>query len=424
MKSFLQSIKKAFYNLRSKLWYKPLAYCIIAILSIYICFLIQEKHVSIYTTKINLETVNSLLSVITGSMLAVIVFTVGSIVTAYNSASNSGTPRILSLLLRDSTSHDATSCFIGAFIYGVVATVAIKSGVFDETGIFLIFIITILVFGWVIFTFIIWIDSIAKLGQVKTLMSKTESQALKAVKKYAENPHLNCNTFEKDGIPENAQFIYSQDYGFLNDINLQGLNIFCKDNKIKLYIVKYKGEHLAYSETLAFAKSSKNISKESLEQILSYFTISTEKSFIDDPVFGLETLGEIAAKALSPSTNDPGTAIDIVDSINRCLKTLFTHDKKNSKVKFEQISLKEIAVERFVKSSFEYVRIYGSQNIMVAKRIQKSLIHISKHLNRQNKKVVLAYAKSCQKQADDQLTYDFERKEFNDMVKELSKFES
>ena len=44
------------------------------------------------------------------------------------------------------------------------------------------------------------------------------------------------------------------------------------------------------------------------------------------------------------------------------------------------------------------------------KAIQKSLIHIPKHLNGQNKKIVLAYAKSCQKQADDQLTYDFERK--------------
>lgn len=82
-------------------------------------FFNPRKHVSIYTTKINLETVNSLLSVITGSMLAVIVFTVGSIVTAYNSASNSGTPRILSLLLRDSTSHDATSCFIGALSMGL-----------------------------------------------------------------------------------------------------------------------------------------------------------------------------------------------------------------------------------------------------------------------------------------------------------------
>ncbi|AXA34277.1 DUF2254 domain-containing protein [Francisella adeliensis] len=424
MINLLESLKRALYNLRSKLWYRPLSYSLIAILWVYLCFLLQELDVNIHSTKINIETVNSLLSIITGSMLAVIVFTVGSIVTAYNSASNSGTPRILSLLLRDNTSHDATSCFIGTFIYGVVATVAIKSGIFDETGIFLIFLITIAVFAWVIFTFIVWIDSIAKLGQVKTLMNKTESQALNAIQKYISDPYLGCNRLEKNKLPNNTKIIYANEYGYLNGINIEGLNAYCKNANIKLYITKHKGEHLACSEVLAHAKASKTLSDEQLSDIASYFTISTEKSFLDDPVFGVETLSEIAAKALSPSTNDPGTAIHVIDAINRCLKKIFTESSQDHQINYEQLYLREISIERFIKSSFEYIRVYGGGNIMVAKRIQKSLIHISKHLNGQNKKVVLAYAKSCQKQADDQLTYDFERKEFNDIVKELSKFES
>ena len=60
-------------------------------------------------------------------MLTIIVFTVGSIVDAYNSASNAGTSRILTLLLRYNSSQNAHSKFIGAFIYGVVATIGIKS---------------------------------------------------------------------------------------------------------------------------------------------------------------------------------------------------------------------------------------------------------------------------------------------------------
>ena len=83
---------------------------------------------------------------ITTSMLTIIVFAVGYIVDAYNSASNAGTPRILTLLLRDNSSQNAHSKFIGAFIYGVVATIGIKSEIFNQSGIFFIFKTTILLF--------------------------------------------------------------------------------------------------------------------------------------------------------------------------------------------------------------------------------------------------------------------------------------
>ncbi|MDE4990668.1 DUF2254 domain-containing protein, partial [Francisella tularensis subsp. holarctica] len=49
-------------------------------------------------------------------MLTITVFAVISIVSAYNSASSVGTPRILNLLLRDISSQNAHYKFIGAFI--------------------------------------------------------------------------------------------------------------------------------------------------------------------------------------------------------------------------------------------------------------------------------------------------------------------
>ncbi|WP_081947005.1 DUF2254 domain-containing protein [Candidatus Francisella endociliophora] len=419
MSKFINFIKRQLYILKSKLWFNPLAYCILAILAIYWCYLMQQLNIDFYSTKINLDTVNSLLSIITTSMLAVIVFTVGAIVTAYNSASNSGTPRVLTILFRDKASHKATSNFIGAFIYGVVATVGIKSGVFNGTGIFLIFLITIFVFAWVIFTFIIWIDDIAKLGQVRTLLTKTEKQAFNAVKKYTNNPYLGCNALDENSIPTNSTPIFAQDYGFLNDILFESLNSLCKELDAKLYIVKYKGEHLASTETLAFIECSKDLPNEKLAEIANHFIISNEKNFIEDPVFGLETLSEIAAKALSPSTNDPTTAINVIDTLNRCLKYLFDSSFKDKKVIYENLYIKDISIERFIKSSFEYIRIYGSSNLLVAKRIQKSLLHISKQANKENSKVIEKYMENCYTQANVELTYNFEKTELNEFIKSL-----
>ncbi|AIT10336.1 hypothetical protein LO80_09095 [Candidatus Francisella endociliophora] len=275
------------------------------------------------------------------------------------------------------------------------------------------------VFAWVIFTFIIWIDDIAKLGQVRTLLTKTEKQAFNAVKKYTNNPYLGCNALDENSIPTNSTPIFAQDYGFLNDILFESLNSLCKELDAKLYIVKYKGEHLASTETLAFIECSKDLPNEKLAEIANHFIISNEKNFIEDPVFGLETLSEIAAKALSPSTNDPTTAINVIDTLNRCLKYLFDSSFKDKKVIYENLYIKDISIERFIKSSFEYIRIYGSSNLLVAKRIQKSLLHISKQANKENSKVIEKYMENCYTQANVELTYNFEKTELNEFIKSL-----
>lgn len=53
---------------------------------------------------------------------------------------------------------------------------------------------------------------------------------------------------------------------------------------------------------------------------------------------------------------------------------------------------------------------------MVAKRIQKSLIHISKQLNESNNKFVLKYAKDCQAQANSELKYNFEKEDLKNLI--------
>ena len=49
------------------------------------------------------------------------------------------------------------------------------------------------------------------------------------------------------------------------------------------------------------------------------FIVGDDRTFREDPRFGLVTLAEIAARALSPAVNDVGTAIDIVGTFVRLL---------------------------------------------------------------------------------------------------------
>ncbi|MDE5028250.1 DUF2254 domain-containing protein, partial [Francisella tularensis subsp. holarctica] len=77
--------------------------------------------------------------------------------------------------------------------------------------------------------------------------------------------------------------------------------------------------------------------------------------------------------------NDPGTVIKVIDSLTDILDCLF-EIKPSQNVIYKNLYEKEIAIEEIIKSSFENIRRYGSSNILVAKRLQKSLAHIAKQL--------------------------------------------
>ena len=86
-------------------------------------------------------------------MLGVATFAVGSMLTAYSSASNSATPRSFPLIIADDVSQNALSSFIGAFIFSIVAYVALENGYYDSAGRFLLFVISIVVFAIIILNF-------------------------------------------------------------------------------------------------------------------------------------------------------------------------------------------------------------------------------------------------------------------------------
>lgn len=75
-------------------------------------------------------------------------------VSTYAAASSSATPRSFTLVLADDVSQNALSTFVGAFIFSVVALTAVKNAFYDKAGLFVLFVLTVIVFAMVIVTFV------------------------------------------------------------------------------------------------------------------------------------------------------------------------------------------------------------------------------------------------------------------------------
>lgn len=179
-----------FKRLGEKLWLRPLEFCPLAVLATIAAAGADNLGSLGLVPKVEHETIEKLLSTIAASMLGVATFAVASMVTAYASVSSTATPRAFSLAVSDDVSKTALSTFVAAFIFSVIALIAIKSEIYGRTGLFLVFVMTIAVLGWVVFSFVRWADQIARLGRLGTTIDSVEKTADAAIKRRRLSPNM------------------------------------------------------------------------------------------------------------------------------------------------------------------------------------------------------------------------------------------
>ena len=109
--------------------------------------------------------------------------------------------------------------------------------------------------------------------------------------------------------------------------------------------------------------------------IIKAFCIGKNRTFDDDPRFGLIALSEIASRALSPAVNDPGTAIEIAGVFVRLFTDLAQKTPKDEEphVDYDRVAIPELSVCDMFEDAFNAIARDGAGTIEVVIRTQKAL---------------------------------------------------
>ncbi|MEQ8165959.1 MAG: DUF2254 family protein, partial [Alphaproteobacteria bacterium] len=161
-------------RLGERLWVRPLVFCVLSVGGAFLAKIADRLDLDDVVPDISPDSIEALLSIVASSMLVIATFAVASMVSAYASAGSAGTPRSFPLIVSDDVSKNALSVFIGAFIFSIVALVALKNSYYQNAGHFALFALTLGVFAWVVLTFVRWVDKIARLGRLGTTVDKVE----------------------------------------------------------------------------------------------------------------------------------------------------------------------------------------------------------------------------------------------------------
>ena len=353
--------------------------CIISIVTVFAAQFADGTGLALVVPDIQPESVDALLSVMAASMLVIATFSVTSMVSAYGAAASTATPRAFILVVADNASQNALSTFVGSFIFSVVALTATKSNFFDKAGTFILFVMTILVFAIVIYTFVRWVDRIARLGRMGSTISKVETATADALKRRRSAPTLHG---VKVGNFEGGKALFSASVGYVQHINVSALQQWAEKNEMRLMIAALPGTFATPDRALVYAMPS-NMDYTKLgdgteidySAVVDCFQIGDNRLFDDDPRFGLVVLSEIASRALSPAVNDPGTAINVLGTMLR-LFVQWHHtqvDEDKNTPHYDRIAVPEILLRDMFDDAFTAIARDGAALVEVSLRLQKTL---------------------------------------------------
>ena len=370
----LTSLRYRLKSLFSHIWAPISAYAVLGLVAAMVAVGLRDLIPSSWAFRIGADAIDGLLNILASSMLAVTTFSLSIMLSAFAAASSTATPRAFLLLKTDRTAQQVLASFIGAFIFSLVGIISLKIGIYGEGGRVILFAATILVLVLIIVNLVRWIGHLTDFGRLGDTMKRVEDAAADAMTSRLDTPWLGANPMHRNHPPTQAVPMRSDAVGHVQFINLGSLDAFAEAAGCNIYIDVLPGEFVYRGSVLAHVLNGPTgpAYDALLADVHGCFKIGMNRSFDQDPRFGMITLSEIASRALSPAVNDPGTAIDVVRRMTRVLS--LWHDRSESEVNFPRLWIRGLQSEEMLRDAFAALARDGAALYEVQVCVQRSLL--------------------------------------------------
>ncbi|SDY96808.1 DUF2254 domain-containing protein, partial [Citreimonas salinaria] len=312
----------------------------------------------------------TILTIVATSMLTVATFALATMVTAFFGASQTTTPRVVRLISQDRAAQAPISIFIGAFMFSIVGIIALSSGFFTASGRLILFSVTLLVVILVVGALIRWISKISSIGQVGETIQRMELTTSAAFREIAERPLFGCR--QSTRAADHGRPLHATRLGFVQNIETGRLQKVAETHDLFIHVVARPGAYVTAARPLVLVSGT--IDEDAVNGIREAIVLGRERTFDHDPRFGLIVLNEIAARALSTGVNDPGTAINVIQTDVRILSEWFARmEQTHPEPGHDRVSMVAISPQDILDDAFRPIARDGAGTIEVCVKLFEAL---------------------------------------------------
>jgi uncharacterized membrane protein len=383
-------------NVRENFWLLPSLMVVFSIaLSIGLILLDRElENELIYAIRWfytgGAEGARELLSTVATAMMTVAGVTFSITIVALSIASSQFGPLLLRNFMRDTGNQIVLGTFISTFIYCLMILRTIRSA--DEAMFVPYISVTMAIFLAIasIGVLIYFIHHVASSINAENVISLIHSDINNAIEKlYPDQEKPNTRSHKKDDesfpehLEEKGMSIRAKKSGYVQGIDYDGLMDISKSEDLVMDVRIRAGRFIDRDSEIIYIAPEKELDEDTHADIQSAVLIGPRRARTQDVEYEINQLVEIGLRALSPSLNDPFTAMAAIDQLGASLSMMaernippsYRYDEDgNYRLKLDTVTFKGA-----VDTAFNQMRQYGQTSVSVVIRLLETLIVIGNH---------------------------------------------
>jgi uncharacterized membrane protein len=321
------------------------------------------------------DTARAMLTVISGAMVSLLVFSFTMTMVVIQLASAQYSPRLMRSVLRDRPTKMALALFICTFAYSML----VLRAVVDQPGAQVVpelsLAVTYLLVLASLFTFVAYINHIAHSLRVGTVIARVTDETaglIEQIGRRAAGELRKRPTQSPEDHPSDARDVGCPHSGSISHIDEEELLRLATERDLVIELAHRVGDHVPRGAALARVRG--RIDDDELTPCIS---LAQSRTLQQDIAYGLRQLVDIASRALSPGVNDATTAVQCLDGLHDLLRRLLEHPEL-PEVLVDDDGVGRLIIPRatwadHVALAITEIRIYGAGSPQIPRRLEAML---------------------------------------------------
>jgi uncharacterized membrane protein len=303
------------------LWFIPSVFAVLAVGAAFVAIWLDDTIAAPVGVRFGLvsdpDTAASVAGTIAAATLAFVAVVFGTTLVAIQLAASQYSPRTVRVFIRSRVTRLTLGLFLATFVFSLVILISDRASVTSAKQYAPVISVTLLLVLTLatVFGFVAYLHGVVRLMRVQYLMETIATECRRSVLESFPPAAAYVDTEAPLEDPSPQMLLYAGRPGVVTAFDLHGLVELGRQNGAWLQLIVRVGEYLDQGTPFAVVHGSR-LDGGNLEPLM---LIRNERTYFQDPAFGLRQLVDVAARALSPAVNDPTTAVQAIDRISDAL---------------------------------------------------------------------------------------------------------
>lgn len=417
-------------KIKNSIWIIPAMYCAIAAVLAFVIVYIDIEILPMmgfelpFFLSTNVDLAKEILGSISGALLTMTTITFSTIMVVLTTYASQFSPRVLTNFVKDRRTMRVLGVFMGGFLYSILSLAFMQRSTFDGEVISAIVAVMLAVLCLFFFAYFIHFiaSSIQVINLIQTLVEDVKKEIDRKEKEFTQ-PHVSISRLNPELVVEytNVTHLNSEEFGFIQFINHDKLFKWANSHDAVIQVEQMIGSFLTPSTHLLSIHHHEDV--EVPDSLLECVEIGKERIVYQDTDYGLQKIGDVAMRALSPGINDPTTAVQCIYYLSEVLSQEFNYTGTHIMYADDQHLVRYIyqrsSVSDKLYTALSQISFYGRQDVVVLLTIFKTLENIAANSKGDVSSEIKTFSDYVYENFDQDVLHGIDYKYVNEMKKKL-----